>query len=219
MNLSDVEQALTRKYGPLPGYVWAGGGALLLVLILRRAGGSSSSSSPAFLTTPPQAAVSGSDSLGAGGGGGGSDGSSVDPAISYGLPSLDPATSAAIDNSPASSSAPTDAPAYDNSFQLVGSTPDAAIAQGATAGDYFAANPLPPGTSTSDALAALGQFPAHTYDFSPTGVDFSAVNAITDPAVEASHVSAANTAPAITTAPSPMSLIELHYLHGRDPEA
>ncbi len=77
MELANVGEALTRKYGPLPGYAWAGIGALGLVVILRHSSSSGSSSSPAFLTTPPQSGVTSPDSGGGGGGGGfdtGSDG-------------------------------------------------------------------------------------------------------------------------------------------------
>ena len=217
----DVKDALTHKYGPFPGYVWAMLGAGVIVLVASRKSSAASSSSPAFLTTPPQSAIAG-DGLGAGGGGG-SDGSTVDPAVSYGLPSI-------VSPGAASSGPVIDTgPSMTQPVSAEGLTPSQAIDAGYTAGDYFAANPLPAGTSTAQALDALGAFPTATYDFGPSPtVDYSsipttpqgwaALTGASSPQNAAEPIAAAVATPTPTTPPQDTSMIGVHYLHGRDPE-
>lgn len=158
MNAGDIKEALTHKYGPLPGYAWAGIGAAAIVLVASRRSSSSAGTGPSFLTTPPAGAIAGGDFAGAGGGAGG-----VDPGVdggSDGVPSVTPG-----DGSTAGGSAGGDA---------AGTTTLAATYAMPTAADYFAANPLPQGTSTADALGALGQFDPTDYTFGAApGVDYS----------------------------------------------
>lgn len=198
MNLGNVSEALTRKYGPLPGYAWAGIGSIAIVLVLRHAGGASASSAPAFLTTPPSAAVTGADALGAGGGGG--DGSTpdpnasdvVDPAISTGLPNIIPSISPAPSNpttDPSSSIAPSGV--YQNGywFPAPGSPGDPYnVPVGALA---------PPGYGPIGSTIAASAAP-NTYDVGGLQILPAAIASSSTP-----HVTANNTPPAIVVPPAP----------------
>lgn len=70
MNLANLKETLTHKYGPLPGYAWAGIGAGLIVAVgLLRGKKGSATDTGAVTLTPVSDGSLGMDGSGGGGGG------------------------------------------------------------------------------------------------------------------------------------------------------
>ena len=226
MTAEGLKDALTTKYGPLPGYAWAALGAGVIVFVARRSSSSAAgtASGPAFLTTPPTAAISG-DGLGAGGGGSdGSTGSVIDPAISTGLPSIQPAPVDTTAATQASSSAPSNVA----SFSLGSTTPVAGVAAplatspvidvgGSSGGSASDINVIPhnPNDTVLDIVgnrAVVQETTGNVGEIArgdviavppaPQPLDFPHVGPHVTP-----HVTAKNTPPAITTRPHPAAPI------------